>query len=493
MSAGKRILVVDDEATIRDSLVEFLVADGYEVDAEAAGEAALARCHGQDYDLLITDLRLPGVSGLEVLQALRNQGQATPVILMTAYGDVDTAVGAMRSGAYDFIQKPFKLGDIRKQVRAALRATEAVAETEEAPAAEEPARQAPARRGEARDGRYMRMILACPGLARVARVLEKVGASRSGNETSVLIQGESGSGKELVARAIHEVGGTRGEPFMEINCAAVPETLLESELFGYEKGAFTDAKARREGLFELAGRGTIFLDEIGEMGILLQSRLLRVIENRRFRRVGGAKEELAVEGRVVAATNRRLSEAIAAGAFRNDLYYRLQVVEIEVPSLRERPQDLRVLIDGFLREFNAQLGLACEPIDDDLLEVLQCYPWPGNVRELRNLLKRIMILEEPRRLQAAQFPEHVIQGRNPRLAAAGAASPTGGLMPLAEVERRQILFTLAKTGNNKSKAARILGISRQTLREKLRLYESREAEAAGKAAGEGPREAEAEA
>ncbi|MBK7770662.1 MAG: sigma-54-dependent Fis family transcriptional regulator [bacterium] len=465
-----RILIVDDEATIRASLLEALAADGYETDAAESGEEALARCHATAYDLVVTDLKLPGVSGLEILQALRNQGRQTPVIMMTAYGDVDTAVSAMRLGAYDFIAKPFKLTMLRKQVRAALRATAeptGMVEAHEVAAAPAPAAAVAAA---SPDGQYMRMIKACPGLEKVARVLEKIGQSRSGNDTSILIGGESGSGKEIVARAIHEVTTARTERFMEINCAAVPETLLESELFGHAKGAFTDAKTAKEGLFELAGAGTIFLDEIGEMGILLQSRLLRVLENRRCRRVGG-KDDYEVRARIVAATNRRLSEAIEAGTFRNDLYYRLQVVEIDVPPLRERPQDLEILVNGFLRELNAQLGLRTEPIDAGLLETLQRYPWPGNVRELKNVLKRIMILEEPERLSESHFPAHVLNGRNPRAAGkvSGSAGLTG-LQPLAEVERSQILYTLEMTDNNKSKAARILGISRQTLREKLRQY-----------------------
>ena len=474
---SKRILVVDDEATIRLSLVEALSADGYTVEAAETGEEALARTHGPVFDLLVIALKLPGVTGLELLQAIRNQGQQVPVIMMTAYGDVDTAVAAMRLGAYDFIAKPFKLAAIKKQIRMALRAT--VGATRAA------ARVAPAdaaiveSAGTTTDGQYMAMIRACPGLAKIARILEKIGSSRSGNDTSILIQGESGSGKEIIARAVHEVSGTRGQPFMEINCAAVPETLLESELFGHEKGAFTDAKTRKEGLFELAGRGTIFLDEIGEMGILLQSRLLRVIENRRLRRVGG-KEELDVQARIVAATNRRLTEAIDAGEFRNDLYYRLQVIEIDVPPLRERPQDLEILLNHFVRDFDSQLGLQTEPGSAALLELLQRYPWPGNVRELKNVLKRIMILEEPKRLQPDHFPAHVLEGHNPRSAsrqqAVGSAT---GMVPLAEVEKLHILYVLEMTGNNKSKASRILGISRQTLREKLRLYERQQQTATG--------------
>ena len=467
-----RILIVDDEATIRESLRESLAAEGYEAEIAESGEEALAKTHGTVYDLVITDLRLPGVSGLEILQALRNQGNSTPVIMMTAYGDVDTAVSAMRSGAYDFIPKPFKLSAIKKQVRAALRATvELAAEPEPVAEREAATTRKPAARSTGDlEGQYMRMIKSCPGLAKVAAILEKIGASRSGNDTSILIQGESGTGKEIVARAIHEVSQGSSDRFMEINCAAVPENLLESELFGHVKGAFTDAKSSKEGLFELAGGGSIFLDEIGEMGVLLQSRLLRVLENRRFRRVGG-KDDYEVQARIVAATNRQLSEAIESGTFRNDLYYRLQVVEIDVPPLRERPQDLEILINAFIRDFNTQLGLQTDSVSAGLLETLQKYPWPGNVRELKNVLKRIMILDEPTQLTEAHFPSHIIAGHNPRSSsrqqAFGAAT---GLLPLSEVERLQILYTLDMTENNKSKAARLLGISRQTLREKLRLY-----------------------
>jgi len=476
-----KILIVDDEVTIRESLRESLAAEGYAVEIAESGEEALARTHGTVYDLVVTDLRLPGVSGLEILQALRNQGNQTPVIMMTAYGDVDTAVSAMRSGAYDFIPKPFKLSAIKKQIRAALRATAevkaattTVAEdvTERVPERKGAARAAGSRRVPNLNGHYMQLIKACPGLARVGEILEKIGNSRSGNDTSILIQGESGSGKEIVARAIHEVSQGSNDRFMEINCAALPENLLESELFGHVKGAFTDAKTNKEGLFELAGSGSIFMDEIGEMGVLLQSRLLRVLENRRYRRVGG-KDDYEVQARIVAATNRQLREAIEAGTFRNDLYYRLQVIEIDVPPLRERPQDLEILINSFIAEFNSQLGMETADVDAGLLEVLQKYPWPGNVRELRNVLKRIMILDAPTQLAIANFPDHVLAGHNPRSSSRQQAFGSAtGLMPLSEVERLQILYTLEMTENNKSKAARLLGISRQTLREKLRLYEA---------------------
>jgi two-component system, NtrC family, response regulator AtoC len=464
---NQRILIVDDEAAIRQSLAESLAVEGYQTDSAETGEEALARLNTETYDLVVTDLKMPNVSGLELLQALRNQSRQTPVIMMTAYGDVDTAVESMRLGAYDFIQKPFKLSDMRKQVAAALRVTK-VPETVTVDPGPTPKRAKAAI--PVSSTHYMGLIRACPGLRGIAELLEKVGSSRAGNDTSVLIQGESGSGKEIVARAIHEASDRRGEPFMEINCAAVPESLLESELMGHEKGAFTDAKARKEGLFELAGQGTIFLDEIGEMGILLQSRLLRVIENRTFRRVGG-KEEQTVNARIVAATNRDLDAAIAAGAFRNDLYYRLQVVEVHIPPLRERPDDVGVLLEHFVNDLNLKLGLSTAPPDAKMVTALQRYPWPGNVRELKNVLKRIMILEEPAELKLEHFPPHIAEGRDPRAAADATHGSAVGLVSLSEVEQRQIVYTLDKTSNNKSKASRILGISRQTLREKLRQYE----------------------
>ncbi len=259
---NSRILIVDDEATIRASLVESLTREGYEISSAETGEEALAKCHSTSFDLVITDLKLPGVSGIEILQALRNQGNGTPVIMMTAYGDVDTAVNAMRMGAYDFIPKPFKLGVMKSQVRAALKATKVEETTDE----QKVVKATPKKNSASIpspvdfDGQYMGMIKACPGLQHIAHILEKVGNSRSGNDTTILIQGESGSGKEIVARAVHEISRGSRERFMEINCSALPESLLESELFGHEKGSFTDAKNRKEGLFEMAGGGSIFLD-----------------------------------------------------------------------------------------------------------------------------------------------------------------------------------------------------------------------------------------
>ncbi len=455
MARKHKVLICDDQDTIRSSLGESLTDDGYEVLEAADGASALALMDEGQPELVLLDLKLPDTTGVEVLRRIRERGSDVPVILMTAYGDTPTAVEAMKLGAYDFVQKPYSLGDMKTKVGAALKARQREA-------------QALRRREvEAAAGQYLEMLRQTPGLRTICETVEQVGRSRAGNQASVLITGESGCGKEIVARAIHEVSHP-GAPFMEINCAAVPDTLLESELFGHEKGAFTDARAAKEGLFELAGQGTIFLDEIGEMGITLQSRLLRVIENRTFRRVGG-KSDKEVRARIVAATNRDLARAIADGIFRNDLYFRLQVIELHIPPLRERPDDVRHLAKAFVEVFNRELGLECAPPNEKLCELLGRYPWPGNVRELKNLIRRIMILEEPTEILPHHLPPHVLRGENPR---GGSDVDRIGrdLLPMDEVERIHILHTLEATGNNKSKAARILKMSRQTLREKLKKY-----------------------
>jgi two-component system response regulator AtoC len=460
MAKRPNILICDDQATIRSSLGEALSGEGYEVHEAGNGAEArslLAEC---EFDLALLDLKLPDTTGVEILRGMREEGLDMPTILMTAYGDTPTAVEAMQLGAWDFVQKPYSLGEMKEKVASALKARkrQAWAETQ---------------RGivSAEGGRYLEMLRRTPCLADIAATVEQIGRSRAGNMASVLITGESGCGKEIVARAIHEVGQA-GSPFMEINCAAVPDTLLESELFGHEKGAFTDAKTAKEGLFELAGQGTIFLDEIGEMGITLQSRLLRVLDNRTLRRVGG-KVDTQLRARIVAATNRELMQAIRDGMFRNDLYFRLQVIEIHLPSLRERPDDVAHLARGFVESFNQELGLKCVPPSEDLCELLLQYPWPGNVRELKNLMRRVMILEEPDEILPHHLPGHVVRGENPRSAADESEIDRVGraLMPLSEAERIHIQYVLQASQGNKSKAARILKISRQTLREKLKSYD----------------------
>jgi DNA-binding NtrC family response regulator len=467
MAKRPNILICDDQLTIRTSLGEALTDEGYVVHEAGDGAKAEALLSEHQFDLALLDLKLPDTTGVEILRGMRGRGLEIPTILMTAYGDTPTAVEAMQLGAWDFVQKPYSLSEMKDKVSTALKARKRQVWAE-------------SQRGDSgfEAGQYFDMLRSTPGLADVAATVEQIGRSRAGNLASVLITGESGCGKEIVSRAIHEVGHP-GAPFMEINCAAVPDTLLESELFGHEKGAFTDAKATKEGLFELAGQGTIFLDEIGEMGITLQSRLLRVIENRSLRRVGG-KSDRELAARIVAATNRELLQAIKDGVFRNDLYFRLQVIEIHIPSLRERPEDVPHLARAFVESFNRELGLECAAPSDQICELLVQYPWPGNVRELKNLMRRIMILEEPEEIMPHHLPAHVVRGENPRAEGEDSEIDRVGraLMPLSEAERIHIQYVLEASQGNKSKAARILKISRQTLREKLKSYD-RDAEESG--------------
>jgi DNA-binding NtrC family response regulator len=460
MAKRPNILICDDQATIRTSLGEALTSEGYEVREAGNGAEARSLLEECEFDMALLDLKLPDTTGVEILRHMRAQGLDIPTILMTAYGDTPTAVEAMQLGAWDFVQKPYSLGEMKEKVASALKARrrQAWAETQRGTGAVE-------------GGQYFEMLRQTPGLSDIAATVEQIGRSRAGNLASVLITGESGCGKEIVARAIHEVSQADA-PFMEINCAAVPDTLLESELFGHEKGAFTDAKSTKEGLFELAGQGTIFLDEIGEMGITLQSRLLRVLDNRKLRRVGG-KSDRELRARIVAATNRELLQAIREGMFRNDLYFRLQVIEIHIPSLRERSDDVAHLARGFVESFNRELGLECVPPSDDLCELLDQYPWPGNVRELKNLIRRVIILEEPEEILPHHLPAHVVRGENPRSSGEDSEIDRVGraLMPLSEAERIHIQYVLQASQGNKSKAARVLKISRQTLREKLKSYD----------------------
>ena len=451
------ILIVDDEQTLRWSLSEALGADYRILEAED-GPSGLKLIQDEDPDLVMLDGRLPGLGGIEVLSEARAGGFEGQVIMMTAYGELETAVRAMKLGAFDFVSKPFPLEKMRKSIENALesrklrRANEGWEEKQK------------------RNDPFTGFIGESPRMLELFEKIRKIGASQA---STVLIQGESGAGKELVARAIHRATlGVTG-PVVEINCAAIPETLLESELFGHEKGAFTDAKSRKKGLIEAAAGGTLFLDEIGEMGLQLQARLLRVLENRTFRRVGGI-EDLKVKSRIVAATNKDLMKEAEMGRFRNDLYFRLGVIVLEVPPLRDRSEDIGPLADFFIARFNRELGKSVAPVDDRLISLLQGYSWPGNIRELKNLIERILLLESGDALQ----PEHLpAQLRQPGGAPLSVATERFQPEPISEVELRHIKRTLEHTGGNKSRAAQILGISRQTLREKLKQGE-RKAQAA---------------
>ena len=456
---GKTILIIDDEKTIRWSLAEALVASGYEtVDADTAANG-ITRFRETCPDLVLLDMKLPDGSGLDVLKAIRAEDSTVPVVMMTAYAEVEAAVDAMKHGAYDFIPKPYSVEKLRVSIANAMETERLKTEI------------AYLRSASSGGSFFKHFIGRSPAMQEIFEKIRKIGQSKA---TTILITGESGSGKELVARAIHACSNDEPRPFMEINCASVPENLLESELFGYEKGAFTDAKARKAGLVELAEGGTLFLDEIGEMGITLQSRLLRVLENKTFRRVGGVKD-LTVNTRIVSATNRDLTQAIKDRQFREDLYYRLKVIPLQIPSLRERRDDIPLLVSHFIERFNRELGKQVPMPGTDVLDLLVRYDWPGNVRELKNVIERAMLLDAQDALLVAHLPAEIRGGApldTPVAPRASSASVTSAFFPmtLRDVERIQIERTLEQTNGNKSRAAAILGISRQTLREKLKTF-----------------------
>ncbi|ROR32324.1 sigma-54-dependent transcriptional regulator [Inmirania thermothiophila] len=436
------LLVVDDEPGIcnflRRALERHSVRVETAVDAEE-GEALRARSH---FDVILADIRLPGRSGVEWAESLRAQGVRADIIFMTAYADLDTAVRALRAGAADFILKPFRIEQVLAAVERCLERRRL-------------ARENFVLRREGGRGALEELV----GTSRAVRELDTLVRRIAPTPATVLLQGESGTGKELVARAIHRASGRRGG-FVPVNCGSIASELLESELFGHAKGAFTGAHEAREGLFSVADRGTLFLDEIGEMPLAMQAKLLRAIEERRIRPVG-ADREVPVDVRIVAATNRNLAEEVHRGRFREDLYYRLNVVALTLPALRERREDIPLLAEHFSRRLAAELGLDPIPFAAADLEALQRHDWPGNVRELRNLIERCLLL--------GTLPAQA-------LGAGAAQTGEGGYdagLPLREVERRHILHVLEAAGGNKSEAARRLGISRKTLERKLAAWRRR--------------------
>lgn len=445
---SQTILIVDDEPALRFALVETLEKEGHRIIEAGDGVEGLRKIQEETPDLVFLDIRMPGLTGMEVLAQARASGFDGQAVFLTAYGEVEDAVNAMKLEAFDFLTKPPKLEKIRIMARNALeagrlkRANQILRERRNL------------------DDPFSDFIGESPSMKELFEKIRKIGHSQA---TTVLIQGESGAGKELVARAIHDASDHATGPVVEINCGAIPETLLESELFGYEKGAFTDAKARKKGLIEAAAGGTLFLDEIGEMGLQLQTRLLRVLENRTFRRVGGL-EDLKVKARIVAATNKDLKQLSLDGGFRQDLYYRLGVIILEIPPLRERPDDLILLSNFFIERFNRELGRNVGALNEGVLTVLKAYAWPGNIRELKNMFERILLLESGDVIKVKQLPREVREGGPLEGEDFGVFRPE----PVSAVELRHIERTLEYTDGNKSRAATLLGISRQTLREKLK-------------------------
>jgi DNA-binding NtrC family response regulator len=447
------ILLVDDDPLLRGSLAEDLGAHGYEVAVAETGAHALAFLERLPIDLLLTDLRLPDLTGLAILHEVRARRPEVQVIIMTAFGDIPTAVKAIQDGAYHFLPKPFDLEELHPILGRALETQRLRREVATLRAHQFGDPQIPGLLGESRAIRDLRLLV------------RRVAATP---RTSILVVGESGTGKEVVATAIHAASARAAGPMVKVNCSAIPETLLEADLFGYEKGAFTDAKEAKKGLFELAHGGTIFLDEISDMAPPLQPKLLRVLDEQVFRRVGGLKD-IRVDVRVIAATNRDLGAMVQVGRFREDLYYRLRVMEVVIPPLRTRPEDVRALAHNFLAYYNREFGKSVTGLDRAAEAILAGYAWPGNVRELKNVIERAAILADGDLIGPALLPQQLKPpAATLRHGEGGVFLPPG--LALQEVEEQYLRMALKAAKGNRSEAARRLGITRVTLRAKIRRY-----------------------
>ena len=443
---GERVLIVEDDPATRSGLAELVQNWGFLTDEAADGEEAMRKVTTFRPAIIVSDLVMPRMGGADLLHALKEQLSDITFILLTAQGTVDSAVEAIKEGAYDYLSKPVDPQRLQILLQKAVERQDTL-------------REVRALRRQLREqGSFGRIIGNSPGIRTVYRVIEQSAPTNA----SVLISGDSGTGKELIAQTIHELSPRASFPFVAINCAAIPETLLESEIFGHEKGAFTGATDRRTGVFELAHRGTLFLDEIAEMMPATQVKLLRVLQERVFRRLGG-RQEISVDVRVIAATNVNPQEAVNSGKLREDLFYRLNVFAIDLPPLRERREDIPLLVQMFLTEFNRSNAKGIRGVDQEAMYILERYPWPGNIRELRNVIERATILAESEFIEPRHLP--------PTLVSRGEESlPTLTIAPgttVDEAERRLILLTLDHTRNNKTRAAEILGISLKTLHNKL--------------------------
>jgi two-component system, NtrC family, response regulator AtoC len=456
-----KILVVDDEKMIRWSLGEALRGWGFEPIEAATAKAALTAFEAETPAAILLDINLPDGSGLDVLRKIRHRQPDAVVIMITANVLVDETIAALRGGAYDFIGKPINLEELHVAIRNGIEASDLRKEVTQF------------RRERAQQFSFDQIIGKSPAMREMLAMARKVAESEV---SSVLLQGESGTGKDLVAKAIHYQSHRADGPFIAINCAAIPGTLIESELFGYEKGAFTDAKARKEGMFEQAEGGTLLLDEIGELELSLQAKLLRVLEEGAFRRVGGLKD-IPFDARIIAASNRDLRSESEAGRFRLDLYYRLSVIQIDIPSLRERGDDVIQLAEYYIESFGKRLRKTVRGIEDDVADAFRHYQWPGNVRELRNVIERALILEDDDIITTKYVPRNLVPGQHQ------STSERDGLGPhdmfrlppagasLEEVEMSLVRQAIDRSGGNQTRAAELLGISRDQLRYRLKKLE----------------------
>src|SRR5579863_3240397 len=467
---AEKILIVDDERLVRWSLRQKCEEWGYQVFEAAAGEPGLRMAQQESPDLVLLDVRMPDLNGLQVLEQLKKNGDARAVIMITADPQLDDVKSAIKLGAYDFIGKPLDFEELHVTIQNALEASRLRTEVQSL-------------RGEVRRRTgYRNVVAVSPKSIELMNFVQKVAASEA---TTILVQGESGTGKDLVAKTIHYESSRQNGAFVAINCSAIPETLMEAELFGHEKGAFTDAKQMKKGLFETADGGTLFLDEIGELSPLLQAKLLRVLEDQVIRRIGGVRD-MQVDVRVIAASNRDLEKAVREGHFRQDLYYRLAIIAIFIPPLRERTEDILPLVDFFIDRYNRRFKKSVRGITEDTRRLILSHNWPGNVRELKNTIERGIILEDEPFLRPVYLPFSVGEsgGRTvfERTSASdgGQALPNGRTLPrlyipeggtsLEEVEHAMVELAMRQAKNNQTHAAKLLDISRDALRYKLKKF-----------------------
>jgi len=447
-----KVLIIDDEKLVRWSLQQKLMREGYDAESAPSGEEGLNLIRDNGYDLVLLDLRLPGMDGVQVLQEIKKTERDIAVVVLTAETAIATAVECVRLGAHNYLCKPFEFDEVRvalEKARENLKLHREVARL---------------RRQQRRRFGLENLVGQGQQMRALRELIAKIGES---DATTVLIEGENGTGKELAAQAIHHGSARANQPFMAINCSAIPDTLIETELFGHERGAFTDAKALKKGLFELADGGTVLLDEIGDMQPALQAKLLRVLEAREFHRIGGTKP-VAVDVRVIAATNRNLEEAVARGEFRQDLYYRLKVISLRMPALREQRDDVPLLANHYLVQFAEEYGKPAKELSETAAKLLQQYDWPGNVRELRNVIERLVILEHADEILPEHLPAELRMHARPN-GRSLIVLPSDGVA-LADVERELIRQAMERAAGNQSRAAELLGLERDALRRRLIKY-----------------------